>query len=79
MAATTSIIYQPYGRNQRPGQAVICRDLAEGRRRAEKALAAGSIEGAQIVRIRVDAEAGDYSDPEFLLTLGQVPDTDETM
>ncbi len=73
MAATTRIIYQPYGRNLRPGQAVVCRDGEEGRRRAEKALAAGSIEGAHVVRITVDEDAGDYSDPEFLLTLGQVP------
>ncbi len=73
MPATTRIIYQPYARGQRPGQAVVCRDEMEGRRRAEKAMAAGSIEGAHVVRVRVDEDAGDYGEPEFLLSLGQVP------
>jgi hypothetical protein len=73
MPPTTRIIYQPYGKGLRPGTPVVCRDAAEGERRAEKAMAAGSILGAHVVRVSVDEEAGDYSDPEYLFRIGEVP------
>jgi MFS family permease len=51
MPPTTRIIYQPYGKGLRPGTPVVCRDAAEGERRAEKAMAAGSILGARRVML----------------------------
>ena len=69
----TRIIYQPYGKGMKPGTPVVCRDPAEGERRAEKALAGGSILGAHVVRLVVDEDAGDYGEPEYLFSLGAVP------
>jgi hypothetical protein len=47
MAATERIIFQPYvtgrGNSLLPGQAVLCRNPDEARRRAEKAMAGGRI------------------------------------
>jgi hypothetical protein len=77
MAATTRIIYQPYGKGLRPGTPVVCRDAAEGERRAEKAMAGGSILGAHVVRVSVDEEAGDYAEPEYLFRVGNVPNEEE--
>jgi hypothetical protein len=78
MAATTRIIFQPYTRGKRggvaSGQAVVCRNQDEARRRAEKALAGGQAIGGHIVRVMVDEDAGDYGEPEFLTVFGTVPD-----
>ncbi len=76
MAATTRIVYQPYIKGMKPGTPVVCRDPAEGERRAEKAMAGGSILGAQVVRMVVDEEMGDFGEPEFLFTIGAVPATE---
>ena len=76
MAATTRIVYQPYVKGMKPGTPVVCRDPAEGERRAEKAFAGGSILGAHVVRMVVDEEAGDYGDPEYLFSIGDVPATE---
>ncbi len=77
MASTTQIIYQPYLAGPRgvlkPGPAIACRSAEEGLRRAERALASGSILGAQVVRMTHDDDAGEFGDPEFLGTVGQVP------
>jgi hypothetical protein len=73
VAASIRIIYQPYIKGMRPGTPVVCRDPAEGERRAEKAMAGGSILGAQVVRVSVDEDAGDYGDPEYLFSIGAVP------
>jgi hypothetical protein len=73
MAATTRIIYQPYLKGMKPGTAVVCRDEAEGARRADKAMEGGSIVGAHVVRVTVDEEAGDYGEPDYLVTVGSVP------
>jgi hypothetical protein len=78
MAATERIIFQPYLRGRRgalqPGVPIACRNADEGTRRAEKAMAAGSVVGAHVVRVTNDEEAGVYGDPEYLLALGAVPE-----
>ena len=80
MASTTQIIYQPYLAGTqgalRAGTPVACRSPGEGLRRAERALAVGSILGAQVVRMTHDDAAEEFSDPEYLGTFGQVPDED---
>ena len=43
-------------------------------RRAEKALAGGSILGARIVRMHHDDDAEEFGAPEYLGEVGQVPD-----
>jgi hypothetical protein len=48
--------------------------VANGVRRAEKAMASGSAIGAHVVRVLNDEEAGVYGDPEYLASLGVVPE-----
>jgi len=43
-------------------------------RRAEKALAGGSIVGARIVRVIHDDDADEFGAPEYLGELGRVPE-----
>jgi tryptophan synthase alpha subunit len=78
MPAAAQIIYQPYVTGARgalkPGIAVVCRTAEEGVRRAEKALAGGSIVGARIVRVLHDNDADEFGLPEYLSELGQVPE-----
>ena len=78
MPATAQIIYQPYVNGARgalkAGVAVSCRTAEEGIRRAERALAGGSIVGARVVRVLHDAEADEFGAPEYLSQIGRVPD-----
>ena len=78
MPATAQIIYQPYVAGPRgalrPGTAVVCRTVEEGTRRAEKALAGGSIIGARVVRVLHDSATDEFGDPEYLGEFGQVPE-----
>ena len=78
MAAKETIVFQPYVRGARgalkPGAPIACRTGDEGVRRAEKAMASGSIVGAHVVRMLTDDDAGDYGEPEYLAALGDVPD-----
>lgn len=80
MPSTTQIIYQPYVAGPRgtlkPGAAIACRTPEDGLRRAERALSGGSILGAQVVRMTHDDDAGEFGDPQFLGTVGRVPETD---
>ena len=80
MAAKERIVYQPYTRGAKgrlaAGAGIACRTPEEGARRAEKAMAAGSVIGAHVVRIMADEEAGDYGEPEFIATYGEVPPTE---
>ena len=80
MGATTQILYQPYIAGARgalkPGLPLACRSADEGMRRAERALAGGSILGAQVVRVTHDDDAGEFGEPEYLGTVGRVPDRD---
>ena len=70
MTSTTQIIYQPYVAGARgslkAGVAVACRTPEEGIRRAERALAGGSILGAEVVRVTHDAAADETGEPEYL-------------
>ena len=74
------IIYQPYVAGPRgslrPGAPVVCRTADEGLRRAERALAGGSILGAHIVRMVHDTAADELGEPEHLGQVGQVPATE---
>jgi hypothetical protein len=79
MSSTTQIIYQPYVAGPRgtlkAGLAIACRTAEDGLRRAERALAGGSILGAQVVRMTHDDDAGEFEDPQYLGTVGTVPET----
>jgi hypothetical protein len=78
MAIEQRIIFQPYVEAKRggikPGIPVACRSPEDGQRRAEKAMAGGTIVGCHVVRIAADEEAGDYGEPEFLHAYGKVPE-----
>lgn len=78
MASTTRIIYQPYIPGARgalkAGPPVACRTAEEGMRRAERAMAGGSILGAQVVRVTHDDDSEEFGEPEFLGSLGRVPE-----
>ena len=80
MATTTQVIYQPYVAGARgslkAGVAVACRSPEDGLRRAERAMAGGSILGAQVVRVTHDDDAGEFGDPEYLGRFGRVPETE---
>lgn len=86
MSTTERIIFQPYkwGKSKRgqaqlePGAPIMCRSVEEGRRRADKVAAGGtSTDGALLVRMLVDEEAGDYGEPEILESVGDVPEIEE--
>ena len=78
MAATAQIIYQPYLAGPRgalkAGTPMACRTPEEGIRRAERALAGGSIVGARVVRVFHDDAADEFGAPEYLGEFGQVPE-----
>lgn len=77
MASTTRIIYQPYvagpGGSLKAGIPIACKSADEGLRRAERAMQGGSIQGAQVVRMTHDDDAGEFGEPEFLGQVGRVP------
>lgn len=78
MAATERIVFQPYVQGKRgtvaAAPAIACRTLGEAQRRADKAMAGGGkVIGVHIVRVMADEEAGDYGDPDFVVTMGMVP------
>ena len=79
MPFVTTIVYQPYiagpRGSLRPGTPVPCRTEAEGLRRAERALAGGSILGAEVVRMSHDEAADEFGEPVVLGRFGQVPDS----
>ena len=78
MASVERIVFLPYTRGRRgavtAGTPVPCRNAAEGLRRAEKAMAAGSAIGGHVVQVVADEEAGDYGEPVFLAAFGIVPE-----
>lgn len=80
MPSKTQIIYQPYVAGARgtlkAGVPIACRSAEEGIRRAERAMAGGSILGAQVVRMTHDDDAEEFGEPEFLGKIGRVPDAD---
>lgn len=78
MSPTFQIVFQPYlsgaRGSLRAGVAVACRTPEEGIRRAERAMAGGSIVGAEVVRVAHDDSADEFGEPEFLARLGRVPE-----
>jgi hypothetical protein len=78
MASSERIIFQPYVTGKRggviPGPPIACRNREEAARRAEKAMAAGAAIGGHVVQMTADEEVGDYGEPEYLLTVGMVPE-----
>lgn len=85
MATEERIIFQPYtwkkgGRRPKlePGSPVVCRDGEDGLRRLEKVRSGQlSVDGAQVVKMSVDVETGDYGEPEYLGSVGDVPEADD--
>ncbi len=79
MPSTTQVIYQPFVAGARgvlkAGIPIACRSADEGLRRAERAMAGGSVLGVQVVRMTHD-DAGEFGEPEYLGTFGLVPETD---
>lgn len=77
MAERTNYLVQTYVRGARgaltPDAQVPCRDENAARMRAERIMAAGMVLGVDVVRQVVDATAGDYGEPEYLVRLGEVP------
>ncbi|GBR10506.1 hypothetical protein [Acetobacter oeni] len=84
MATEERIIFQSYtwkkgGRRPKldPGSPIVCRNEEDGLRRLEKVrLGQLSVDGAQVVRMSVDVETGDYGEPEYLGAAGDVPDAE---
>ena len=78
MAKIERVVFVPYARGRRgTAQAhrmSVRRDAAEAERRAEKAMAAGSVVGAHVVQISADEALGDYDDPVYLSSYGVVPE-----
>lgn len=78
MALSERIVYQPYIKGKRgnlvPGPQVACRNPEEAIRRAERAIAAGSVAGAHVVRVLADEGAGDFGEPDYLVAFGTVPE-----
>ena len=78
MAASEQIIFQPYIRGKRggvaSGPAMLCRNAEDAHRRANKAMAGSQVIGCHIVRVMADESVGDYGEPEYLATLGTVPE-----
>ena len=74
-SSTNPMSPDPEALSTRPGNR-----LPNGRGRsprAERALSGGSILGAQVVRMTHDDDAGEFEDPQFLGTVGRVPETSE--
>ena len=76
MPSRTQIIYRPYVAGARGALKAPCRLPEEGLRRAERAMAGGSILGGEVVRMTHDDDAGDFGEPEYLGKFGRVPDAD---
>lgn len=82
MTTETRFLCQTYRRQDRgkakepvlvKAVAVECKTAAEAEARAHKMFAGGSHAGVDAFSIETDVELGDYSDPNFLVRLGDVP------
>ncbi len=56
--------------------AIECKSSAEAESRAQRMFDGGSYAGADAFSIEVDVELGNYSDPTFIVRLGDVPPLD---
>ncbi|OUJ14347.1 hypothetical protein [Acetobacter sp. DsW_063] len=81
MPAQEQIIFQTYTRRAQGRRSVlqanvpiVCPSEGDGLRRLEKVReGALSVDGAQVVRVAIDDEAGDYGEPVYLGSFGDVP------
>ncbi|WP_299893112.1 hypothetical protein [uncultured Ruegeria sp.] len=55
---------------------IECKSSTEAEARAQRMFDGGSYAGADAFSIEVDVELGDYSDPTFIVRLGDVPPLD---
>lgn len=53
-----------------------CRDPRDAENRAQKIHDGNQYAGADVFKIRVDEDLGDFGEPEFIARLGDVPDLD---
>jgi hypothetical protein len=53
--------------------AIECKTSSEAESRAHRMFDGGSYAGADAYSIEVDVDLGDYSDPTFIVRLGDVP------
>lgn len=78
MATKTLFICQPYSQGSReelrPVPGFAYDNQPRALRWAEKNLGQGGIVGVHVVKQTVDDEMGDYSEPEIIAKLGQVPE-----
>ncbi|WP_299478633.1 hypothetical protein [uncultured Roseibium sp.] len=56
--------------------AIECKTSAEAEARARRMFDGGSYAGIDAFSIEVDIELGDYTEPEFIIRLGDVPSLD---
>lgn len=56
--------------------AIECKTSAEAEARAHRMFDGGSYAGTDAFSIEVDIELGDYTDPAFIIRLGDVPPVD---
>lgn len=82
MTSETRFLCQTYRRQQRgktaepvlvKAVAVECKTAAEAEARAHKMFAGRSHAGVDAYSVEIDVDLGDYSDPHFLVRLGDVP------
>lgn len=87
MTISTRFVCQAYRHAQRgkgaakqqvlvQASAIECRTSAEAESRAQRMFDGGSYAGADAFSVEVDVDLGDYSDPTFIVRLGDVPDLD---
>ena len=87
MTASTRFVCQTYKRAERgkgaakqlvlvQASAIECKTSAEAESRAQRMFDGGSYAGADAFSVEVDVDLGDYSDPTFIVRLGDVPDFD---
>jgi hypothetical protein len=78
VAAETLFVCQSFVRDKRgrlrPDVARLHKTEASARTQAMRAVEAGSAAGAVVLRQTADAEAGDYDEPEMLVSFGEIPE-----
>jgi hypothetical protein len=78
VAPKERILFQPYVAGSKgrltAGQAILCRNVEDAGRRAEKAMAGGRVLGVHIVRTFDDEATGEFGIQEYLSQFGRVPD-----
>lgn len=85
MAMQERIVFQPYVWRKHDKRmaleaapSILCRTTDEALLRIEKAAAGSlSIAGARAVKIEVDDDTGEYEEPEYIASYGEVPDVVE--